>query len=94
MVERHVEEWKPIINEVIESKTSELSLLGYGDVTAEEVWNCLLTKVWKKNEVKKLHQIVEDVFHLNGHVYMSYVAMETYQSDDLMASIAAVTDLE
>ncbi|GAA4064380.1 MAG TPA: hypothetical protein GXZ58_02730 [Bacilli bacterium] len=93
MIEKHVEDWKPIIHRVIESKAEEFRLFGYGDVTAETVWNCLLVKVWRKEKIMKLHEVVEDVFHLSGHLYMSYITMETYQSDDLMASIAAVTDL-
>ncbi len=93
MIEKHVEDWKPLIHRVIESKVDELRLFGYGDVTTETVWNCLLTKVWRKEKVMKLHEVVEDVFHLSGHLYMSYIKMETYQSDDLMASIAAVTNM-
>jgi len=94
MIEKHVEDWKPLIHRVIESKAAEFRLLGYGDATTEAVWNCLLKKVWRKEKVMKLHQVVEDVFHLSGHHYMSYITMETYQSDDLMASIAAVTNME
>ncbi|WP_440895964.1 post-transcriptional regulator [Amphibacillus sp. Q70] len=93
MNERHIEDWKPVIKEVIESKAKELTLLGYGEVTPETVWDCLLTKVWRKETKLMLHQVVEDVFHLSGHVYMTYLTMETYQSDDLMATIAALTDM-
>lgn len=92
MIEKHVDDWKPKINRVIESKVTEFKLLGYGDVSADRVWNCLLSKVWRKNKVMKLHEVVEDVLHLSGHQYMTFIAMETYQSDDLMASIAAVTE--
>lgn len=93
MMERHVEDWKPVIRSVIESKAEELTLLGYGDVTSDMVWDCLLAKVWRKNKKLRLYQVVEDVFHLSGHVFMTYLTMETYQSDDLMASIAALTDM-
>lgn len=93
MIEKHVDEWKPKIHRVIESKVAEFRLLGYGDVTADTVWNCLLVKVWKEDKVMKLHEVVQSVLHLSGHHYMTYITMETYQSDDLMASIAAVSEM-
>lgn len=95
MTKRQVGEWKPMIKRVVDSKVNEFTLLGYGDVTSKVVWDCLLTKVWKNDQTKMLHEVVQDVLHLNGHVYMSYIAMESYkQDDDLMASIEALRGME
>ncbi|SEO34990.1 Post-transcriptional regulator [Amphibacillus marinus] len=87
-----IEEWRPMITNVIASKVTELQMLGYNEATANTVWACLKSKVWRKVTEKKLHQIVEDVLHLNAHVFMSYITMQSHQSDDLMSSIAAIMD--
>ncbi|WP_017472681.1 post-transcriptional regulator [Amphibacillus jilinensis] len=91
MEKKHVEAWKPLLQDVIDSKVSELQLFGYRDATSDNVWQCLLTKVWRKDQEKRLYQVVEDIFHLNAHVFMSYLTVQNYQNDDLLASIAAVT---
>ncbi|WP_067837279.1 post-transcriptional regulator [Amphibacillus sediminis] len=92
MEEKHVEDWKPVIQKVIDSKARELQLFGYDEATPQSIWECLLNKVWRKNRQKMLHQIVEDILHLNGHTFMSYMTTQAHQTDDLMASIAAVME--
>lgn len=47
---RHVDEWRNETYEVLQSKVDELKLLGYDGVNAEEIWTCLLAKVWKKEK--------------------------------------------
>ncbi|GAA5415613.1 hypothetical protein Pryu01_00644 [Paraliobacillus ryukyuensis] len=90
-----VDNWRALLSIVIESKVEELKLMGYTDTTADIVWRCLKQKVWKGNPEKRLYQVVEDILHLNTHIYMSFLTIESYQQqDDLMASIQALTEHE
>ncbi|MTW84178.1 hypothetical protein F3157_00645 [Virgibacillus dakarensis] len=88
---RNVEEWKPMMKPALDSKTSEFKLLGYSQATNDDIWNCLVQKVWKGNPSKRLYEVAQDIFHLAANMYMSYLTLHAYQDDDLMASIAALT---
>ncbi|WP_226583311.1 post-transcriptional regulator [Halobacillus litoralis] len=87
---KNVSQWKDEITFVLQSKVEEFHLLGYDRATKEEVWDCLVTKVWKGEPELRLHQVVQDVFHLSSHTYTSYLTTEAYQNDDLLASIEAL----
>ncbi|WP_163970105.1 post-transcriptional regulator [Oceanobacillus halotolerans] len=90
-----VEEWRTTLQPALESKVNELQLMGYTQATKENVWNCLMKKVWRGNPTKRLHEVVQDIFHLSSNIYMSYLTVDTYQetqNDDIMASIAALTN--
>ncbi|WP_156291170.1 post-transcriptional regulator [Oceanobacillus salinisoli] len=86
-----VSEWKKVVKPVLESKASEFQALGYSQATSEDVWKCLVEKVWKGNPDKRIHELVQDIFHLGSNVYLSYLTVKSYEDDDLMASIAALT---
>ncbi|MEW9675873.1 post-transcriptional regulator [Lentibacillus sp. L22] len=89
---QRVEQWKSHIKPALDSKTSELRLMGYMQATNDDIWDCLVKKVWKGNPTKRLYEVTNDIFHLASNVYMSYLTLEAYQDDDLAASIAALTD--
>ncbi|SET77622.1 Post-transcriptional regulator [Oceanobacillus limi] len=87
-----VEDWKAILDPVLESKAMEFQMMGYSHPTNEEIWNCLTQKVWKGNPDKRIYEVVQDVLHLSSNIYMSYITVNAYQDEDLMASIAALTE--
>lgn len=89
---RTVAEWKPFIKQVIDSKVNEFLVSGYSKATHEDVWACLVDRVWKGNPTKRLHEVTQDVLHLSSSVYMNFLTVNAYKDDDLMASISAVTD--
>ncbi|KGX88989.1 post-transcriptional regulator [Pontibacillus litoralis] len=89
-----VVEWKPLVYPVLTSKVEEFQLLGYAKVHEEEVWKCMIKKVWKGKPTKRLYEIVQEIYHLPIGTYMSYITVEAYQEDDLMASIQALRDGE
>ncbi|WP_188206262.1 post-transcriptional regulator [Alkalibacillus aidingensis] len=94
-VKKHVNEWKPYINEVIQSKVEELVMLGYDGASQAEVWECLNQKVWRKNKDKQLHEVVQDILHMSGSVYMSFLTVQAQQQDDqLLEQIEALTQWE
>lgn len=82
--------WKEEVTLVLQSKVEEFHLLGYRKATNQEVWDCLVKKVWKGEPEKRLHQVVQDILHLSSHTYASYLTTEAYQNDDLLASIEAL----
>ncbi|MBN8236747.1 post-transcriptional regulator [Halobacillus kuroshimensis] len=86
--------WKKEVAPVTKSKAEEFRLLGYPRATQAEIWNCLMSKVWKGEPEMRLHQVVQDIFHLSSHTYTSYLTVEAYQNDDLLASIEALNQTE
>ncbi|MRH43010.1 hypothetical protein GH741_09960 [Aquibacillus halophilus] len=90
----HVSQWKEMLKPVLETKVTDLKLMGYSRTTSEDVWNCLTKKVWKGDPEKRLYEVVEDIFHLSSNIYMSYLTVQSYQNNDLFASIAALTSSE
>lgn len=90
-IRKTVDTWKKELKPALESKAGEFRLMGYSRATEEDIWNCLVKKVWKGNPEKRLHEVVQDILHLSSNIYMSYLTVDAYQDDDLMASIAALT---
>ncbi|WP_368652182.1 post-transcriptional regulator [Ornithinibacillus sp. 4-3] len=87
-----VNEWKKKIAPVLDSKKQEFIMLGYPKATNQEIWECLQARVWKGNPTKRLHEVIQDVFHLSTSTYISFLTISAFQEDtDLMASIAALT---
>ncbi|MBM7569548.1 post-transcriptional regulator [Aquibacillus albus] len=91
-IQKSVSDWKSMLSVVLHSKVDEFRMMGYSRTTSEDVWNCLTEKVWKGNPEKRLHEVVQDIFHLNSNTYMSYLTVQTYKDDNLLASIAALTN--
>lgn len=85
-----VTQWRDEVAPVLISKVDELQLMGYERATKEEVWQCLEKKVWKGNPEKRLYEIVQDILHLSSHTYVSFLTVEAYQDEDLIASIEAI----
>ncbi|HLS65657.1 MAG TPA: post-transcriptional regulator [Pseudogracilibacillus sp.] len=95
MVKKRVTEWREEITPVLQSKLSEWEMIGYRDITMINLWDCLMEKVWQNNPEKRLHEIVQDIFHLSINAYMSYATVDTLneeEEDDLLAQIKAVME--
>ncbi len=96
MEEKSVQEWKSTVIPALLSKQGEFKLIGYDEVTTKELWECLEARVWKGNPTKRLHEVVQDIFHLPTATYMSFITVNALRSDDddLLASIQAVNEGE
>ncbi|MFC4022667.1 post-transcriptional regulator [Oceanobacillus longus] len=90
-IKQTVSEWKQMIIPALKSKAEELEMMGYSQATPDDVWSCMVKKVWKGDPEMLLHEIVQDILHLASNTYLSYLTMSSYQNDNLMASIAALT---
>ncbi|WP_407269565.1 post-transcriptional regulator [Radiobacillus sp. PE A8.2] len=93
-LERPASQWKYRVAPVLESKVDEFKMLGYSRAHPEDVWKCLTQKVWKGDPNKRLHEITQDILHLSTNLYMSYLTVQAYQDDDLLASIEALRNSE
>ncbi|HJV44276.1 MAG TPA: post-transcriptional regulator [Bacillota bacterium] len=70
---------KQQVKMVCESKAEEFHLLGYEQVSAEEIWECIVSSY--KKEVPALHQIVGDIYSLRVTKFMNWLTMRIYQGD-------------
>lgn len=62
------------------SKCEEFRLLGYRDVTVDQLWVYLKKKKWKKsNEPIAIHQLVNDILSVKIGDYMNYATIETFK---------------
>lgn len=91
---QNVNEWKASVIPALDSKVEELILMGYSQASRDDVWKCLLEKIWKGNPEKRIHEVVQDIMHLGSGTYLSYLTVNSYQNDDLLASISALMDTE
>src|SRR5690625_758617 len=95
MTERPVEQWREKVDAVLESKRNEFELLGYQDISTDDIWRCIVDNIWKGKEFIRLYEVVQSIFHLKIHKYMDYIALDSLQQmteteEELMASIHAV----
>lgn len=91
-----IQEWKGLVQPALSSKQGEFKLIGYAEVSKEEIWRCLEEKIWKGNPKKLLHEVVEDIFHLSPTTYMSFITVNALkvEDEDIMSSIQALTKKE
>jgi len=72
---------KELIQPVLSSKMEEFHMLGYEEVTENDLLSYLEMKKWKKEKELSLHQVVNDILSVKITQVMSYVTIESYKSD-------------
>ncbi|MGG3765730.1 post-transcriptional regulator [Priestia megaterium] len=72
---------KELIQPVLSSKMEEFHMLGYEEVTENDLLSYLEMKKWKKERELSLHQVVNDILSVKIMQVMSYVTIESYKSD-------------
>lgn len=95
---RAVKDWKKDVRPALYSKQKEFELLGYREISTEDIWRYLIEKVWKDSQEKHLYEVVQTIFHLPIYTYMDYVALESLvdveSEEALKASIQEVMEKE
>lgn len=91
---QNVDDWKAIVAPFLDSKVKEFHVMGYTEATRDDLWQCLVEKVWKGSPDKRVYQVVQQVMHLDSAVYLGYLTNQTYQETDLMESINALVKKE
>lgn len=67
------EELKKVIAELCQSKAEEFLLLGYENITGEDIWQCVSNKYNKG--LPRLHRVVNDILSLKTTEYMNWLTM-------------------
>lgn len=71
------ERFRNDVKPALKSKIEELSLLGYGTIHEQQLWDFLINKKWKRvKEDIKLFEIVEEVMSIKAGEYMNYASVE------------------
>jgi len=71
------QEWFSEVESICQSKAEEFALLGYDNVKAEDIWECV-THAYK--EIPPLHRLVNDILSLKPNKYMNYLMIQMYRN--------------
>lgn len=75
-------ELNEVIESLCESKAAEFRMLGYSQVTGEDIWKCVRER-YKENEDFKLHQVVNDILSLKAVHFMNWLMMRAYKLEEI-----------
>ncbi|RKD23926.1 hypothetical protein BEP19_05735 [Ammoniphilus oxalaticus] len=78
-VERSLEELEREMGAICQSKAEEFHLLGYEQVSADEIWECVSTNY--AQEVPPLHKVVNDILSLTVTKFMNWMMMKMYRGE-------------
>lgn len=65
------------VAELCQSKADEFILLGYDNITAKDIWECV-SQGYK--ELPRQHQLVNDILSLKPNKYMNYLMINMYKN--------------
>ncbi len=65
--------------ELCQSKADEFAMLGYDNVTARDIWECV-SQAYK--EIPRKHQLVNDILSLKPNKYMNYLMINMYKNSN------------
>ncbi|MDF2679935.1 MAG: hypothetical protein K0R47_1125 [Brevibacillus sp.] len=69
--------WFRHVSSICQSKAEEFAMLGYENVTAADVWECV-SHTYK--EIPPMHRLVNDVLSLKPNKYMNYLMIQMYRN--------------
>ncbi|AMA72160.1 MULTISPECIES: post-transcriptional regulator [Aneurinibacillus] len=72
---------------VCEIKAQEFAMLGYEDITIEEIWECVSEKY---KEMPPLYKIVNDILSLKPGLWMNWMTMRAYREEPLAIDLKKV----
>jgi hypothetical protein len=75
--ELSMEELNDVVEKLCHSKAEEFHLLGYENVTGQEIWQCVSSRY--KKEMPMLHAVVNDVLSLKVTQFMNWLTMQAYK---------------
>lgn len=71
------QEWFRQVESLCQSKAEEFALLGYENVTSQDVWECV-SHGYK--EIPAMHRMVNDILSLKPNKYMNYLMIQMYKN--------------
>lgn len=70
-----------MVTPVLTSKYEELRMLGFKEVTIQDIWDSLIARKWRKPKAEtRLYEIVADILSLSGSDYMTCKTLEAYRT--------------
>lgn len=67
----------------LQSKQEEFSLLGYGQVSEQEIWEFLKRKKWRNvDENKRISGLVQDILAVKVGEFFNYATVEAFKEAD------------
>ncbi len=70
------------------SKSEELMVLGYGEISVENLWGFLTKKKWKKSSVDiHLYQLVNDLLASKPGEIMNYMTVEAFRGENWLTDL-------
>lgn len=63
---------------ICELKIQEFILLGYENITPEEIWKCVSEKY---KEIPPLHRVVNDILSLKPGRLMNWMTMQAFKGE-------------
>ncbi|MEW4370920.1 post-transcriptional regulator [Paenibacillus kandeliae] len=67
-----------LIDSLCQSKIEEFKMLGYEQITSEELWDCLNSK-YEKQGMPRLYALVNDILSMKPNQLMNYLTMSSYK---------------
>lgn len=77
--QKQLDQLKVELKDVCQSKAEEFHLLGYENVTLDEVWECVASAYRK--EIPPLHKVVNDILSLSVTKFMNWMTMKIYRGE-------------
>jgi murein tripeptide amidase MpaA len=75
--------FRTLVKPALESKLNEFRMLGYGNITEQELWDFLIKKKWKRvREEIHLYQIVQEILSVQVNEYMNFATVEAFKMAD------------
>lgn len=71
--------WRDQLTPAIISKVDEFHLLGYGQATADEVWDCVVDRLHKKKTFVRMHVFVNELLTLKPQTFMTWLTVQSYK---------------
>jgi len=76
-VSHEYDHFRSLVKPALKSKQEEFLLLGYDNVSEEDIWRFLVKKKWqKRNNEIKLYEMVQSILSLKIGEFMNYSAVE------------------
>lgn len=82
------------VQPALNSKLEEFSMLGYGQVAEQELWDFLIKKKWKKlNESKRISEIVDDILSVKVGEFFSFASIEALKETEFVLDEEGLREL-
>ena len=79
-----LQKYGDLLNPAIQTKLDEFRILGYPTIKANDIWECLHAKRWKRSTNLALHIIVNDIISLKVGEIINYQTVEAFKSPSLL----------